>query len=261
MNVPILFDNLALVVGVMTAVWLLSLVLRDVSIVDIFWGLGFVLVAWNTFLHTSGSTLWAGVLLAMTTIWGIRLSGYLTWRNWGKPEDYRYQSLRRRFGKTFPLLSLAIVFLLQALLIWIVSLPIQAGLGNQEPTSGMLWLAITGALLWAIGLSFESIGDFQLARFKADRTSAGKVFDRGLWRYTRHPNYFGDFLVWWGLSCTALSLGAPWWTLAGPVVMSVLLMRVSGVTLLESALRERKPDYQEYIRKTSAFFPRPPLSN
>jgi len=137
---------------------------------------------------------------------------------------------------------------------------LQTSLISEGQTVAMPWLAILGVVLWAIGLLFESIGDIQLARFKADQANEGKVLDRGLWKYTRHPNYFGDFVVWWGLSINALALGAPLWTLVGPLVMSVLLMRVSGVTLLESALRERKPGYREYVLKTSAFFPKPPLS-
>ena len=260
MILTLLLSNLAVVVGLMTAIWLLSLILRDVTIVDSFWGLGFVVIVWNTLLRSDEWTQWAVLLATMTTIWGIRLAGYLWWRNWGKPEDYRYQSLRKRFGSSFPLLSLAIVFLLQAALIWVVSLPLQTSLLNEGRTLAMPWLAIVGIVLWAIGLLFETVGDIQLARFKADQANEGKVLDRGLWRYTRHPNYFGDFVVWWGLSMNAMALGAPLWTLIGPLVMSVLLMRVSGVTLLEAAMRERKLGYREYVHKTSAFFPRPPLS-
>ncbi|GAB4158644.1 MAG: DUF1295 domain-containing protein [Planctomycetaceae bacterium] len=251
--------NLSLILGLMTMVWLLSLPLRDVSIVDIFWGLGFVVVTWSTLLQTGHWSFWRIILACMATIWGLRLSGYLLWRNWGKGEDYRYQSLRNRFGSGFPVLSLVIVFLFQGALIWIVSLPLQSALSVTEPPL-LMWLMIVGGLFWLMGLLFEAVGDYQLARFKADSSNSGKVLDRGLWRYTRHPNYFGDFLVWWGLGFTSIALGADWWTLIGPVIMSVFLMKISGVTLLESSLKERKPEYQEYIRRTNAFFPGPPKS-
>ena len=165
--------------------------------------------------------------------------------------------MRRRYGARFPLVSLGLVFGLQALLMWIVSLPVQVAQVQDTP-SGLTALDVLGATLWAVGLAFESIGDAQLARFKRDPANADRVMDRGLWRFTRHPNYFGDFLVWWGIYAIALATGDAWWTVIGPVVMSVLLLRVSGVTLLERSLRKRRPGYEEYARRTSAFVPRPP---
>ena len=253
-----LLINLGLIVGMMTLVWLASLPLRDVSIVDIFWGLGFVVVAAGMLGQVEPWSWPRLVLLGMTAGWGIRLSAYLGWRNWGKPEDFRYQSLRDKVGPAFPLLSMLYVFGLQAVLAWIVSLPVQAGIYGGELSSPVI--AGVGVAVWLTGLLFEAVGDFQLARFKGNPENAGKVLDRGLWRYTRHPNYFGDFLVWWGLTLFSLALGAPWWALVGPVLMSWLLMRFSGVPMLESALSERKPGYAEYVRRTSAFFPRPPQS-
>ena len=186
---------------------------------------------------------------------GGALSGYLAWRNWGKPEDHRYAAMREKHGDRFPWVSLVTVFGLQGALVWIISLPIQVGVALGEAWQWWTWL---GAALWLVGLLFESIGDYQLARFKSDPTNKGRVMNRGLWRYTRHPNYFGDFLVWWGFYLAAAQPGSWWWTLIGPVLMSFLLLRVSGVRLLESSLKSRVEGYEEYTRTTSAFFPLPP---
>lgn len=247
--------NFGVVAAASVVVWLISLRLRDVSIVDIFWGFGFVMVGASTAAQSDGWTGWDSVILGMVIIWGLRLTGYLAWRNWGEGEDYRYASLRERFGSAFPLLSLVIVFLLQAALIWVVSLPVQTALVHFSERRGMPALGIAGVLVWVTGLLFESVGDYQLARFRANSENSGEVLNTGLWRYTRHPNYFGDFLAWWGLSLTACGAGAAWWSLIGPIVMSILLMRVSGVTLLESSLRTRKPGYAEYAARTNTFFP------
>jgi steroid 5-alpha reductase family enzyme len=254
----ILLTNLTVIAALLTAVWLVSLRLSDVSIVDLVWGLGFVVVAWVTFYLTRPHSATGDfVLPVLTTVWGLRLSAYLAWRNHGQPEDKRYRAMRAKFGDRFPLLSLLIVFGLQGLVMWIVALPLQ--LGQSGPTNPALgWLGWCGVGVWLCGLLFESVGDWQLARFKADPANRGQVFDRGLWRYTRHPNYFGDFLVWWGLFAVAVGRGAPVWTAVGPAVMSLFLMKVSGVTLLEQDLKQSKPGYAEYIRNTSAFFPRPP---
>lgn len=239
----------------MLGVWLLSLYLRDVSVVDIAWGLGFVLVAWTSYLlrTDAGDSL---LIPLLVTLWGLRLSGYLAWRNHGKPEDPRYQKMRAHWGDAFPAISLLTVFGAQAAVMWIVSLPVQTVYDGAD--EGRLWLRIVGTVVFAVGLVFESVGDWQLARFKADAANQGKVLDRGLWRYTRHPNYFGDFLVWWGIFLAAVAQSQQWWTLIGPIVMSVFLMRISGVTLLESSLKKSKPGYQAYIDRTNAFFPGPP---
>jgi steroid 5-alpha reductase family enzyme len=246
----ILLVNAAVVAGLMLAVWLVSLPLRDVSIVDIVWGLGFVLVAW--FSYSAQDTTGKLLLPSLTTIWGIRLSGYLAWRKAGSAEDYRYREMRDRYPQTFPLRSLLTVFMLQGVLMWVIALPLQLT-GSSGPRVDLT--TVGGVLLWSVGFLFESIGDAQLARFKTDQSNDGRVMDRGLWRYTRHPNYFGDFLVWWGFYLLALGSGAPWWTVVGPIVMSVLLMRVSGVTLLERSLKNRKQGYEDYVARTNAFFP------
>lgn len=243
--------NACVIAGLMLTVWLISLPLRDVSIVDIAWGLGFVLVAWTTYV--SGKKPESGLLLpVLATVWGLRLSGYLAWRKAGTPEDFRYREMRDYHPRSFPMRSLLAIFALQGILMWIIALPLQTVHPSNAPS---VVLTLIGVLLWAAGFVFESVGDWQLARFKSDPTNAGRVMDRGLWRYTRHPNYFGDFLVWWGFYFLALASGSPWWSIVGPIIMSVLLMRVSGVTLLERSLKDRKQGYAQYVARTNAFFP------
>ncbi len=240
----------------MTGVWLLSLRLRDASIADVFWGPGFALVA--TFATVLSPLSGRGVLLAaLTTIWGLRLAVHIgaRWKK-RKEEDRRYQAMRATWGERFPIVSLFTVFLLQGSLLWVVSLPLQAGaaLGAAQ----MLGLKDTvGLLVFAIGLGFEAVGDAQLARFLRDPASRGRVMTTGLWRYTRHPNYFGDALLWWGLGVIGSATGA-WWCLCGPALMTFLLVRVSGVSLLEKDIAGRRPDYAAYVRRTSAFLPLPP---
>lgn len=248
----------AAAVGVLMVVtWSISVAIRDASIVDIAWGAGFVVVAWTAFAFNgeTGARNWLVVLLV--SAWGLRLSGYLAWRNLGKGEDYRYQAMRRYWGSRFPVVSLFTVFGLQGVLMLIVSLPVQMVQIPGGP-DGLVWLDYVGIVAWSAGFFFEAVGDWQLARFKADPANAGKVMDRGLWRYTRHPNYFGDFLAWWGLFLLALARPELAWTIVGPIVMSILLVRVSGVALLERSIGKRRPGYEEYVRRTSAFIPMPP---
>lgn len=237
------------------ALWIASLRLRDSSIVDIFWGAGFVIIAWVTLATTAHATARGILAVALTTLWGLRLTGYLAWRNIGKGEDARYAAMRAQHGAKWPVRSLFIVFGLQGALMWIISLPVQAAVRDAGAGAvGLLDLA--GAAVCLLGVMFEGIGDLQLAFFKKDPSNRGKVMSRGLWRYTRHPNYFGDFLVWWGLFLVAAGGGALW-TVFSPALMSFLLLRVSGVTLLERSMRSR-PGYEDYVRRTSAFFPWPP---
>ncbi|MCK6544761.1 DUF1295 domain-containing protein [Myxococcota bacterium] len=258
--VPI-FSAIFAVVAVMTALWGVSLVRRDASVVDLFWGPGFAIIAWT--LLTSRPTALgdaparALVLAALVTLWAARLAIYLAWRNAGKPEDWRYRKMREEHGARWWWQSFFIVFGLQGVLMLVVALPLFGAL-VEPATTELGVLDLFGVALFATGLSFETVGDLQLARFKADPANAGQVMDRGLWRYTRHPNYFGDFCVWWGLYAIALAGGAPLWTVAGPILMSVLLLRVSGVALLEAGLSKRKPGYADYVARTSAFFPWPP---
>lgn len=251
----LLVATATVIVASVVLLWLVSLLVRNASIIDLFWGFGFVVIAWVAWLVLAGDgSNRRLLLLVLVTVWGIRLAGYLTWRNSGKGEDFRYQAMRKRWGRRFPLISLATVFLLQAALMLIVSLPVQAGM----LTGGALGIvAALGVGLWLVGLAFEAIGDSQLARFKADSTNSGKVMDRGLWRYTRHPNYFGDACVWWGIYLVALTTDT-WWTIVGPGVMTMLLLRYSGVALLEKTIANRRPGYAAYAERTNAFFPGPP---
>ena len=253
----VLIASAVAVAVLMIITWLVSLTIRNASIVDIVWGLGFVFVAWTAFFVSDGADPRRWLLTALTTVWGLRLSVYLAMRNLGKEEDYRYQEMRQRHGDRFGLVSLGTVFGLQGVLIWVVSLPVQAGQVPPSPPT-LTWVDYLGAGVWLVGLVFESVGDWQLARFKADPANKGKVMDRGLWRYTRHPNYFGDFMVWWGLFLIALATGVAWWTVIGPIVMSILLIRVSGKAMLEKTIGKRRPAYEDYIRRTSGFFPMPP---
>lgn len=247
--------GLAAGLGLMTLVWLLSLIQRDASIVDVFWGLGFILVGWVYFVLGSGDTPRQLLVPSLVTLWGLRLAIYIGWRNWGEAEDYRYRAMRDKYGKWFPLLSLGIVFWLQGVLLWVIAAPLYQ---VQRVTSPLAWVDALALVLFAVGLFFEAVGDWQMARFKADPDNKGKVMDSGLWRYTRHPNYFGDACVWWGLGLFALATPGSWWTLVGPALMTFLLMRVSGVALLEKGLSSSKPGYAEYVRRTNAFFPGPP---
>jgi steroid 5-alpha reductase family enzyme len=238
--------------------WLTSLRRRDASIVDIYWGLGFAQIAIIT-AALAGGYPWRKLLLTvLTVLWGARLGFYLFWRNAGRGEDYRYQAMRRHYGTRFPLVSLLTVFGLQGALMWIVSLPVQLGQIAVAPAH-LTGLDAAGAALWALGLTFEAVGDWQLARFKADPAHAGAVMDRGLWRYTRHPNYFGDACVWWGLWLIAAAAGA-WWTVVSPALMTLLLLKVSGVAMLERTIGKRRPGYAEYVARTSAFVPWLPKS-
>lgn len=216
----------------------------------------FVLVAGATLLLGDRS-IHGWIIFSLTAIWGIRLSVYLTWRNWGAGEDYRYQRMRRYWGARFPVVSLFTVFLLQGAFAWAISLPLQVGIvAAIESAPGTL--AYGGGIVWLAGWLFESVGDWQLARFKRDPANAGKVMSRGLWRYTRHPNYFGDALVWWGLFLVVVDASGAWWTVLGPVMMTWLLVRISGVPMLEKKLKKTRPGYDEYVARTSAFVPWPP---
>lgn len=239
--------------GLMLAVWLASLAYRDASLVDRFWGAGFVLLAWVYWL-AAGSPAMGLIPVLAVTLWGGRLSLYLSWRNWGHGEDYRYQEMRRTHGARFPLVSLGTVFLLQGVIMWLVAMPLLAASSAASPA--MAWLLV-GLLLWALGFAWEAIGDWQMARFKADPANRGQVMDRGLWRYSRHPNYFGEIVLWWGFYAMALAAGG-WWTIFGPALMTFLLVRVSGVALLEKKLNETRPAYRDYIRRTNALLPAPP---
>jgi steroid 5-alpha reductase family enzyme len=261
MSLPTLIAvNLGVILACMLVLWAWSLRLRNASIVDIFWGPGFAIVALVTLLLVDGYPPRQWLLAGMTVAWGLRLGLYLARRNIGHGEDPRYAAWRARVeseGGSFARHSLLWVFGLQGLLIIVVSLPVQAGQLAAEPArlGALAWI---GLAVWAVGFLFEAVGDWQLTRFKADPGSRGKVLDTGLWRYTRHPNYFGNACLWWGIWLAACDAPSVAWTAIGPAVMTFMLLRVSGVTLLESSLRKSRPGYEEYVRRTSAFFPLPP---
>jgi steroid 5-alpha reductase family enzyme len=246
------------ILGLMAMLWMGSLIRRDAGIVDPFWGTGFAVVVWIAWLLNRPVTDRGTLLAVLTTIWGLRLSIFLLIRNLGHAEDYRYRAMRDHHGPRFWWVSLVTVFLLQAVILWFVSLPVQVALVDHSAAA--IGVAdFLGILLWAVGLFFESVGDWQLYKFKQNPENNGRVMDRGLWRYTRHPNYFGDFCVWWGLFLIAAGGGARW-TVFSPLLMSFLLLKVSGVRLLERTITDRRPDYAAYKERTNAFFPGPPKS-
>ena len=237
--------------------WLLSIASRDASIVDVFWGLGFVLIA--ALSNTSdGYAPRQAIVGLLISLWGIRLAVHLLVRNKGKGEDPRYKAMRKHWGKRFPLVSLFTVFILQGALMVIVSLPVQAAMHAAAPTD-LTPLDIVGALVCLVGIACEATADLQLTRFRGKRGNGKRVLDTGLWRYSRHPNYFGDCVMWWGFGLIAVAVEA-WWALVGPALMTFLLVRVSGAALLERRIvrAKKRPDYQAYIERTSAFVPMPP---
>jgi steroid 5-alpha reductase family enzyme len=245
--------GLAAILVVAVAAWLVSLRIDDVSIVDSLWAILILLpAACAALLLPAGPR--AAWVLAMGALWGARLSGYITWRNWGEGEDHRYRAIRARNEPGFRWKSLYLVFGLQGVLAWIVSAPLLVAVASPAPVG---WLDVAGAALFAIGFLFEAVGDLQLARFRADPSNRGRVLDRGLWRYTRHPNYFGEFCLWWGFFLVALAAGGAW-TIVSPALMTILLLRVSGVALLEKDIGKRRPAYRDYVARTSAFLPWPP---
>ena len=231
--------------------WGVSLLKDDVSIVDSLWSLIFLALCAVYLNGTGPVTMRALVVLLLVAFWALRLSAYITMRNRGKPEDPRYQAMRRKHSPNFAVKSLFIVFLLQGVLAWIISLSLLAAITGDRPLSLLDGLA---CLLVLGGILFESIADAQLAAFRAGSDSSGKVMDRGLWRYSRHPNYFGECCVWWGLYLFALAAGG-WWSILSPLLMTFLLLRISGVVLLERDIVKRRPEYRHYTERTNAFIP------
>lgn len=246
---------IAVVLGVLT--WLCSLPTRDASLADRVWS-AFIAIPAALYVWRFGTDTRTLVMVSLIVVWALRLGLYVTLRNWGHGEDRRYQAIRARNQPGFALKSLWLVFLLQAVLGWIVGWPVLAAIGPDR-TDWSAWDAI-GAAIAAMGLLMEAVADAQLTRFRRARGTADRVLDTGLWRWSRHPNYFGECCLWWGLGLMALSadgLGAAW-ALASPVLMTVLLLRVSGVSLLEQDIGDRRPAYRDYIARTSAFIPWPP---
>ena len=242
------------ILGYMAILWIASLILRNSSIVDIFWGAGFVMANWVYLALTpDGFPARKWLLSILVTIWGLRLSLYILWRNWGKEEDFRYRKWREEAGGEWWWRSIFKVFVVQGVLMWIISAPLLAAQISPTPAR-MTILDFVAIALWAIGFFFEAVGDLQMARFKANPANKGKVMNTGLWRYTRHPNYFGEATMWWAYYLVAAAAGG-FLTVFSPILMTTLLLRVSGVALLEKSLKETKPKYKEYVETTSAFIP------
>ena len=231
--------------------WIVSLFKGDVSIVDSLWSLIFLGLCLTWFMAFEYTTLRSAAVLALVALWALRLSAYITWRNHGEGEDTRYQAMRRKYSPNFTLKSLFIVFLLQGSIALVVAIPLLAAITGSRPLN--LFDGLATALV-LFGIAFESIADAQLAAFKARPGNHGRVMDKGLWRYTRHPNYFGECCVWWGFYLFAVAAGG-WWTIFSPLLMTFLLLRVSGVALLEKDIVVRRPGYREYIKNTNAFIP------
>lgn len=255
----LLAANLALIVVVMLALWALALRLKDVSFIDGVWGLGMVLLAGATFVQTDGDPVRKGLLTGLCAVWGVRLGVHLLkrWRAHGP--DKRYQSLlqdRADKGQGFAPAALMFVFLPQAFLLWLTCLPVQLGQVASTPAVGLIGWA--GAALALFGVVFETVGDAQLAAFKRDPDSKGKVLDTGLWRYTRHPNYFGDACVWWGLWLVAAETTPGLFAVIGPIFLTFTLTKWSGAPTTEGGMHKSRPGYADYVRRTSGFFPRPP---
>jgi steroid 5-alpha reductase family enzyme len=234
--------------------WLVTLPRQNVNLVDSLWSLFFLAAAFSYAGVVGEAGPRTALILVLVTLWGVRLSVHLAWRNWGKPEDRRYQAIRANHSPGFAWKSLLIVFGLQAVLAWAISLPLHAAIVSPAPLNPM---DAVGLALMLSGLVLEAVADRQLDRFKADPANRDRVMDRGLWRYSRHPNYFGEACVWWGFWLIALTGGA-WWSVLAPLLVTFLLLKVSGVALLEKDIAERRPAYRDYIARTSAFIPWPP---
>lgn len=250
--------GLVVVVAFMATGLLIARHQHKLTVVDTAWGIGFVLVALTSALVSlggDGDPVLRWVLLAVTAVWGGRLSLYLHRRNHGKDEDPRYAELAEADGRSFEQVALRRVFLPQGIAMYLVALPLMVGVNTREPR---WWLVGVGVAIWAVGVFFEAVGDAQLARFKADPANRGQLMDRGLWRYTRHPNYFGDACVWTGIWIMAASSWAGLATVISPIAMTIFLTKVTGASLNEKGMRQSKPGYDDYVRRTSGFVPLPP---
>lgn len=249
--------TLAAGAAVMVCAWLVSIAIEDASVADIAWGLTFVAIAWTAHLVGDGASDRSLLIAILVTIWGLRLSTYIWWRHDG--EDKRYRAMREKQGaERFAFRSLFTVFLLQSGIAWVVSAPVQVAAVDPTPAS-LGALAVIGAAVTLFGTAFEATADIQLSRFLAHKDESGKsVMDEGLWRYSRHPNYFGNATLWFGIWLIALESGSAWWTIIGPIVMTVFLLKVSGVALTEKNVKKSRPGYADYIERTSSFIPMPP---
>ena len=248
------FQAAFIILVLVTLLWIWSVFIKNVSIVDIFWGVGFVVV--NAFYVLNSGELHARkiMILTLVSIWGLRLALYLASRNIGKGEDFRYQEFRKNYGpERYWWFSFFQTFLLQGVLIMIISITL-LGVSVGDSSGDLGLLDYIGIGVWLVGFAFEAGGDYQLAVFKKNAENKGKVLDTGFWKYTRHPNYFGDAAVWWAYAIFSIAAGS-YWQIIGALIMTVLIIKVSGVSLLEKTLKESKPQYRDYIQRTNSFFP------
>jgi steroid 5-alpha reductase family enzyme len=242
-----------LILALATVLWLVSLRLRDSSIIDIAWAPGFAIVSWCSAVTAQTISTRGCLILILVNAWALRLAAHIYARHRG--EDHRYTTMRQQYGRHWWWWSLFQVFWLQGLLCWLISWPLQLAVTRAAPLNILDAIGFTVAIA---GFLYEAAADWQLMRFRADPANEGQVMDRGLWRFSRHPNYFGDALMWWGYFLVGLAASGAWWSIFAPVVMTILLLRVSGVSLLEDTIADRRPAYAGYIRRTSAFVPLPP---
>ncbi|AYC28625.1 DUF1295 domain-containing protein [Paenisporosarcina cavernae] len=240
----------------MTFVWMIAVKKDNYSIVDIVWGMTFMVTTAVVLLYSQEFNVVSWTIAILVYIWGIRLSYYLFKRNAGKPEDYRYQAMRKNWGDQVKLRAYRRVFLLQGAISLILSLAIFIGITQSDDIISLIPLYI-GVVVWIIGFFFESVGDAQLRNFIDKPENKGKVMTEGLWKYTRHPNYFGEATMWYGISFVASSVPCGWLSFISPILLTILLLKISGVPLLEKK-NAQKPGYAEYARKTSVFVPMPP---
>jgi len=248
-----LFLYQALIIFFYAIVWFsFALAKGRNDVADIAWGGGFVCAALTAYIVQGVNEGRALLILALVTTWGLRLMLHIGWRNRGKPEDHRYKAWREEWGESFLLRTFLQVFLLQGFLVLIISLPVTWVLTHNGPPINIL--DTVGVCIWIFGFSFEAIGDFQLLQFKSKPANKGKIITSGLWRYTRHPTYFGEVTLWWGLFIICLSVPGVLWTIVGPVTITYLILKVSGTPMLEKRYADN-PQYAKYIQSTSAFFP------
>ena len=235
-----------------TVFFIIGTVRKNNGMVDIGWGLGFVVVAWLMLLLRLPASLSQLTITLLITLWGLRLFTHILKRNHGKPEDFRYAAFRRAWGRWLIPRAFFQVYMLQGVFMYLISLPVILSRGGNAPTQP--WLYALGLVIFAVGFSFEAIGDAQLAAFLRDPAHRGQLMTGGLWRYTRHPNYFGEATIWWGILLLGLSGGVSWLAVLSPITITLLLLFVSGVPLLEKSMKNR-PGYTEYARQTSIFLP------
>ncbi|MGJ3647762.1 DUF1295 domain-containing protein [Sphingomonas sp. GlSt437] len=255
--VQLLATNAAALIALFALFWLVTLKTRDVTPIDSVWALGMVALGWTSFVQSSGDPTRKALLMTICTIWGVRLGGYLLWRWRRNGPDRRYVTMFSKAkdakGWGFNQASFRLVYAIQAPLLFIVCLPVQLGQINPAPPVGAL--GEVGAAIAVVGILLETIADLQLAAFRRDAANAGKVLSSGLWRYSRHPNYFGEACVWWGLYLIAAESMTGRWALFGPVLLTYTLLKWSGVPTIEGRMKRKKPDYEAYVRRTSGFVP------